>query len=102
MYTITASDLLFSSIDALILLLLLSPNQHIVKESRIALKACLYDMDKVHFLRVYHLPLESSPIILTYQSFKETTQFNFEYYDQYPQPWYAMMYDLSKYMASIN
>ncbi|GAA5817774.1 hypothetical protein MFLAVUS_011327 [Mucor flavus] len=101
LYITAATDLLFGSVDAL-LLLLMAHDQHIAKESQFALRACLEDIGRINHLQIDQLPVESSPIVSAHKNFIDTNSFDFKYYNRYPQPWYALMYDITKYMAGIE
>ncbi|KAI8977289.1 hypothetical protein BDF20DRAFT_836107 [Mycotypha africana] len=79
-----ARDLLFDAIDILILLAL-SPNRHIAKEAR-----------------RHQVPIESSPLLAFINTLGTGERFNIDYYDNYPQPWVAMMYDASHVFATAQ
>jgi hypothetical protein len=99
-YTLAASDYLFHAIDVLVLLSL-SPNTYVAKEARQIMRDCLTEIDGIKFMREHHVPKRSSPIFAGDMNFDDASTFNLEYYDQYPQPWFAMMYDASRYIASL-
>ncbi|KAG2234987.1 hypothetical protein INT48_000229 [Thamnidium elegans] len=101
LYITSATDLLFGSIDGL-LLLLVAHDQHIAKESQFALRACLEDISRINYIQIDQLPVESSPIVSIYEKFIDTTSFDFKYYNRYSKPWYTLMYDLTKYIAKIE
>lgn len=87
-------------IDVL-LLLSLSPNRYIAKESRIILNSCLEEASRLSCIHEY--PTDNSPTFLKPKDFGDNVPyFNLEHYGQFPQPWSAMMYDASKYIASLQ
>ncbi|KAI9257539.1 hypothetical protein EDC94DRAFT_676245 [Helicostylum pulchrum] len=100
-YKTSATDLLFCSVEAL-LLLLMAHDQHIVKESRLTLRACLEDIRRINHIQIDQLSAGSSPIGSIHKNFIDTTSFDFKYYNRYSQPWYALMYDITKYIARIE
>lgn len=95
-----ASDYLFHAIDNLVLLSL-SPNLYVAKEARAIMKDCLDEIEGINFMREHFVPRNSSPIFAGNMNFDDASTFNLEYYDQYPQPWFAMMFDASRYIASL-
>lgn len=98
-YTLAASDFLYHAIDVLILLSL-SPNGHVAKEARAILKECLAEIDCMPYMKDHHVPRNLSPIHLGLIDFNDPTSINLEFYDKYPQPWFAMMYDASHFITS--
>lgn len=86
----------------MLLILSLSPNPYVAKESRFILKDCLEEIDKIKFMRDHRAPSETSPMFSGVMDYNDETTFNFEYYDKYPQPWIAMLYDVSKYIISLE
>lgn len=94
-----ACDFLFRIID-IMLLLSLSPNPFISSETTKILRDCMNDLDQVDFVKQYRVPIESSPIHLGLVNLDHPTSlFHLEYYNQYPQPWFAMVYDASHFIA---
>ncbi|CAO3641969.1 unnamed protein product [Mucor hiemalis] len=100
-YTLAASDFLYHAIDVLILLSL-SPNGHVAKEARVILKVCLAEIDCMPYMKDHRVPKSISPIHLGLIDFNDPASINLEFYDQYPQPWFAMMYDASHFITSEN
>lgn len=96
-----ATDFLFCLVEGL-LLLITAHDQHIVSEAQSVLRACLEDIARINNMQIDHLPVGSSPIISAHKNFIDTISFDFKYYNQYPQPWYALMYNASKYIARIE
>jgi hypothetical protein len=94
------SEFLFQNVDVLVLLSF-SPNQQIAKEARIMMKECLAELDKIHFMKDHHVPKRDSPMASNMFEFYNGTKFNIEYYDQYAQPWFALMYDASHFVTSL-
>lgn len=84
------------------MLLLTAHDQHIAKESQFSLRACLEDIGRINHIQIDQLSVESSPIVSAHKNFVDTNSFDFKYYNRYPQPWYALMYDITKYMAGIE
>lgn len=96
-YTLAACDYLFNAIDVL-LVLCFSPNLFIAKESRLMLQDCLEKVDQIKFMCDHRAPTETSPMFSGLMNFHDATTFKLDYYDKFPQPWFAMMYDISKYI----
>lgn len=96
-----ALDFLYHSIDVLIMLAL-SPNPHVANESRINLIGCLDKIDNMEFMQEHRVAKDASPINLGIIDFNDPSSFQLKYYDQYPQPWFAMIYDASHYIASLK
>jgi hypothetical protein len=99
-YKLAACDFLFHAINVL-LLLALSNNSRVSRESRIILKTCLDDVIKVRFMQEQCVPTNSALISKTID-FSDESAFDFEHYDEYSQPWFAMVYDVSYYIASLQ
>ncbi|GAA5816586.1 hypothetical protein MFLAVUS_010116 [Mucor flavus] len=101
LYKMLATDLLFCSVEAL-LLLLTAQDQHIVSESQFALRDCIEDIGRINKIQIDQLPEESSTIGSIHKNFVDTTSFDFKYCNRYTHPWYALMYDVTKYIARIE
>ncbi|KAI8075709.1 hypothetical protein BDF21DRAFT_453732 [Thamnidium elegans] len=96
-YKLTACEFFFQAIDAL-MILSTSPNRYIAKESRESVNACLEKIDQINETQGFFvLPENPTPI-----DFSDKSKFNFKYYNQYPQPWCAMMYDATRYIISLS
>ena len=92
---------MFHALDVLILLTL-SPNKQIATEASSMMSSCLEELDMIILAQGHQVPsteIDSSP--LTTNRFKvKDGIFDVSYYDQFPQPWFAIMYDASHYIAS--
>ncbi|KAL9545736.1 hypothetical protein MBANPS3_007008 [Mucor bainieri] len=100
-YILSASEFLFHALDVLVLLAL-SPNKHIAKEARAMMKSCLSELDSIKFMQGHQVPSEELTSPLTKNMFKimSGNKFDVDYYDQFPHPWFAMMYDASHFITS--
>lgn len=94
------SEFLFEAVDILVLLSL-SPNQQVAKEARFMMKDCLAEIDKIVFMKEHHVPEGDSPMADNVLEFCNGTKFNIEYYDQFAQPWFALMYDASHFITAL-
>lgn len=97
-----ATDFLHYGTDVLILLSL-SPNPLISREARIILRSCLEQMQKLQLRpQDNFVPREMSPIFRGTMDVNNASTFDLEFYDQFPDPWAAMIYDVIHYIASIH
>lgn len=97
-----ATDFLHYGTDVLILLSL-SPNPLISREARIILRSCLEQMQKLQLRpQDNFVPREMSPIFRGTMDVNNASTFDLEFYDQFPDPWAAMIYDAIHYIASIH
>lgn len=91
-YLLAAVDFLFDAMDVLALLAL-SSDQYVAKEAKQMMKSCLKEIDSIKFMQDHRVPKHASP--LNNREFPLDGIPDLNYYDQYPQPWYALMYDVS-------
>lgn len=92
---------MFTALDVLILLAL-SPNKQIAKEAASMMSSCLEELDMIILTQghqVLSAEIDSSPLTTNMFKLKDGV-FDVSYYDQFPQPWLAIMYDVSHYIAS--
>lgn len=90
---------MFHTINTL-LLLSVSANESVARESRVILKACLEEVVKQKFMQEQFLP--SNGKISNKIDFDDESSFNLEIYDSYALPWFAMVYDVSYHIASLE
>lgn len=97
----SASEFLFHALDVLVLLAL-SPNKHIAKEARSMMKSCLSELDAIKLIQGHQVPSEAltSPLVANMFEVMSGSKFDVDYYDQFPHPWFAMMYDASHFITS--
>jgi hypothetical protein len=85
-----------------LILLALSPNKQIETEAASMMSSCLEEIDMIVLTQGHQVPsaeIYLSP--LTADRFDvKNGRFDVSYYDQFPQPWFAMMYDASHYISS--
>lgn len=100
-YILSASEFLFHALDVLVLLAL-SPNKQIAKEARSMMKSCLNELDSIKFMQGHQVPPEdlASPLTKNMFNIMNGCKFDVDYYDQFPHPWFAMMYDASHFITS--
>ncbi|KAI8643652.1 hypothetical protein BD408DRAFT_149424 [Parasitella parasitica] len=100
-YILSASEFLFHALDVLVLLAL-SPNKRIAKEARSMMKSCLNELDTIKFTQGHQVPREdlTSPLVAGTINLLNGGKFDIDYYDRFPHPWFAMMYDASHFIAS--
>ncbi|CEP13854.1 hypothetical protein [Parasitella parasitica] len=100
-YLLSASEFLFHALDVLELLSL-SPNKHVAKEARIMMKSCLDELDAIKFTQGHQVPREdlTSPLVANTINMLNGGKFDIDYYDRFPHPWFAMMYDASHFISS--
>ncbi|KAG2198331.1 hypothetical protein INT47_003044 [Mucor saturninus] len=98
-YKLAACDFMFHAINTL-LVLSLSANVHVSRESRQMLKACLEEVVKQKFMQEQFLPRNGR--ITNTIDFEDESSFNLENYDAYALPWFAMVYDVSYHIASLD
>lgn len=91
-YLLAATDYLFDAMDVLALLVF-SSDQHIANEAKQLMKSCLEEIDSIKFMQDHQVPKHASP--LNNRQFPTDGTADLNYYDQYPQPWYAFMYDIT-------
>lgn len=99
-YLLTASEFLFNAIDALAYVSL-SPNQYISEKAREMVKACFLELNNIKTMDECHVPIHASPMINKVFDSNSINDLDIEYYNQYPQPWYALMYDLTHSVVHI-
>lgn len=90
---------MFHAINVL-LLLSLSANTRISGESRAILKTCLDEVVRQKFMQEQYLPKNGK--ILNKIDFKDESSINLDKYDEYIMPWFAMVYDVSYHIASLE
>ncbi|KAI8095012.1 uncharacterized protein B0P05DRAFT_461615 [Gilbertella persicaria] len=100
-YTVLAFDNLLYTFDVL-MLLSLSPNQQVAAEAKSMMKICFEEIKNIRFMQGISIPKETSPMasIITEQ-FKDK-KFDVDYYDKYPHPWFAMMFDAIHVITSCT
>jgi hypothetical protein len=83
-------------------LLALSPNKYIAKEARLMMKSCLKELDTIKLIQDHQVPSEAltSPLVTNMFEVMSGSKFDVDYYDQFPHPWFAMMYDASHFITS--
>ncbi|KAL7334187.1 hypothetical protein PS15p_202991 [Mucor circinelloides] len=100
-YKLCASEFLFMALDVLALLAL-SPNMHISKEARPMMKFCLDELDTNRLAIRFQVQssYSSSPTTFNMSELLSGGKFDFDYYNQFPHPWFEMMYDASRFITS--
>lgn len=61
---------------------------------------CLTEIDKIRPLEDHQVPQSESPMAGNLLESFNIKHFNIEYYNQYPLPWYALMYDASRFITT--
>ncbi|KAL7324662.1 hypothetical protein PS15p_209822 [Mucor circinelloides] len=100
-YLISASEYLFHAMDVLILLAM-SSNKQIAKEAGAMMKSCLNELELIGSSQGNHMPQTdaASGASNARRFMMKDGKFDIEYYDKFPHPWFAIMYDASHFISS--
>jgi hypothetical protein len=81
-------------------MLTLSSNLTIKKEANIILKFSLDEIDDMRYMEFHKVDRDESPLRGTPDG-KLFNSIDLEFYDKYPQPWFAMILDACHYLAKM-
>ncbi|KAI8887579.1 hypothetical protein K501DRAFT_306352, partial [Backusella circina FSU 941] len=98
-YLLSVSEYLFHTVDVLVMLTL-SSNLTVKREANIMLKKSLDAIDGMKYMELHKVDRESSPLRYSLDG-KLFNAIDLTFYDQYPRPWFAMIYDACHYLAKM-
>ncbi|KAF1801226.1 hypothetical protein V8B55DRAFT_1528379 [Mucor lusitanicus] len=98
-YLISASEYLFHAMDVLIILAM-SPNKQTALEAGAMMKSCLSELQMIGAAQGNHIPEGDTAPLDKKRFLMKDGKFDIEYYDKFPHPWFAIMYDASHFISS--
>lgn len=99
-YLISASEYLFHAMDVLIILAM-SSNKQTALEAGTMMKSCLKELQMIGAAQGNHMPQADAAAPPGEKRFMmKDGKFDIDYYDKFPHPWFAIMYDASHFISS--
>lgn len=83
-----------------LIILAMSSNEQTAKEAGAMMNSCLKELQVIGATQGNHMPQpDSLPRSQKRFNIKDG-KFDIEYYDKFPHPWFAIMYDVSHFISS--
>ncbi|KAI8884027.1 hypothetical protein K501DRAFT_332930 [Backusella circina FSU 941] len=101
-YSLAMKRYLFHIADVLITLS--SSSNHIIRdEAKSMFESCILAIESMSFMRLHRVDPAISPLLRqSHIAPREMNDINLSVYFTYPQPWYALVYDMCRYLNSNN
>jgi hypothetical protein len=93
---LTINEYLFHSLDALIIMSL-SENYTVRTKAQSILKQSQLMIESLPFMQLHRVDYSRSPLMESVRA-NDLDSLDLSEYYKYPQPWFAMIYDLSHYL----
>jgi hypothetical protein len=87
-----------------VLIALSSSSNHIIKEqAKSMFESCIRAIESMSFMKLHKVDPSMSPLLSqSHITPREMDNVNLSVYFNYPQPWYALVYDMCRYLNSSN
>lgn len=83
-----------------LIILAMSPNKQTALEAGAMMKSCLSELQMIGAAQGNHIPEGDTAPLDKKRFLMKDGKFDIEYYDKFPHPWFAIMYDASHFISS--